>query len=67
MKLQKIDDPERILNSVEMAFTELVGSETFSLMPGKNRKEIIYHWKALRNFLKSLEVPEPVTETEVTV
>jgi hypothetical protein len=67
MELQKFDDPKRIMNSVETAFTELVVSEIFTEMPEADRAEMVFHWKILKKFLKSLEVPEPVTETEVTV
>jgi hypothetical protein len=67
MELQKIDNPTRILNSVEIAFTELVVSKTFTEIPKDDRAEMVFHWKILKKFLKSLEVPEPVTETEVTV
>jgi hypothetical protein len=47
---------------VETAFTELVVSKTFTEIPEADRQEVIFHWKILRKFLKSLEVPEPVTE-----
>lgn len=47
---------------METAFTELVVSKTFTEIPEADRQEVIFHWKILRKFLKSLEVPEPVTE-----
>lgn len=51
--LFQVETGTELINSLNLAFEELVCSDKFAVMERPDREKILFHWELLRDFLNS--------------